>query len=155
MSSPMLSIDFSVRSTLAFTSTQLFLSQSARFPRRKSFVLTRLRPLFLSLRSFARSLPLFSIACTLFCKNTRVGGTSASLHVLCVSLPCLSRASREASKGALSLCPSIFYSRVFISLQIPLPTSVLFSHRYRTPGDVTLPTGFLPRLTEPPSYGQG
>jgi hypothetical protein len=33
-----------------------------------------LRPLFLSLRSFSRSLPLFSIVCALFCKNTRGRG---------------------------------------------------------------------------------
>ena len=39
----------------------------------KSHVLSSLPPLCRSLRSFSRSLPLFSIACSLFYKNTRGG----------------------------------------------------------------------------------
>src|SRR5258707_10991846 len=44
----------------------------------KSHVLSSLPPLCLSLRSFSHSLPLFSTACSLFCKNAGGGGVSRS-----------------------------------------------------------------------------
>ena len=39
----------------------------------KSHVLSSLPPLYFSLRSFSRSVPLFSTACRLFCQNRGVG----------------------------------------------------------------------------------
>ncbi len=46
---------------------------SRHCPPRWPFVFSRLRTLFLSLRSFSHPDPLFSIACGVFCKNTRGG----------------------------------------------------------------------------------
>ena len=102
MRSPTSSTNLSFHSTLALAPVQPI------FPRRapslrpsaglladlpallwagKSCVLTLLRTLFLSLRSFSRSRPLFSTVCALFDKNTRGMGTSANLRVLCAPLP--------------------------------------------------------------------
>jgi hypothetical protein len=65
---------FSFCPTLASASFQLLLFCCARCFACKSRVLTLLRTLFLSLRSFRRSPRLFSIACGLFLQNTRGGG---------------------------------------------------------------------------------
>ena len=73
MRSPMFSIDFSHRSILVFASFQPLVSHSAPCPRGNSCTLKRLHTLFLSFRSFRRSLRLFSTACRLFYKNTRGG----------------------------------------------------------------------------------
>ena len=48
----------------------------------KSHVFSSLPPLEISLRSFSHSLPLFSIACALFYKNTRDGGWASLIRLL-------------------------------------------------------------------------
>ena len=78
MHSPTLSSDFSSRMTLAFAPFQPPLAPCARCFPSKPRVLTLLRTLFLSWRSFRRSPRLFSIACGLFLQNTGGWGTSAT-----------------------------------------------------------------------------
>jgi hypothetical protein len=85
MRSPTLSFDFSFRSTLAFTPFQSFLSRFDSRLRSNSCILTSLRTLFLSLRSFWRSRRLFSIACALFGKNTRGMGYLCDFSALFAS----------------------------------------------------------------------
>jgi hypothetical protein len=75
---PTLADDFSSHSTLAFAPFQSLLSRCAPCVASKSRVLTLLRTLFLSLRSFRRPPRLFSIACGLFVQNTGGVGTSAT-----------------------------------------------------------------------------
>jgi len=45
----------------------------------KPRIFSSLQTLFLSSRSLVHSLPLFSVGCGLFCKNTRVGGYAGGL----------------------------------------------------------------------------
>jgi len=53
------------------------------------FIFFNLPPLFLSLLSFAGALPLFSVACSLFCQNTRGGGGSTQFRTTHYSLSLL------------------------------------------------------------------
>jgi len=76
---------FSFCPTLASASFQLLLSCCARCFACKSRVLTLLRTLFLSLRSFRRSPRLFSIACGLFLQNT--GGVGYLCDISAPSAP--------------------------------------------------------------------
>jgi len=78
MHSPTLANDFPSRLSLASAPFQPLPSRRARCLPSKSRVLTLLRTLFLSLRSFRRSPRLFSIACGLFLQNTGGWGTSAT-----------------------------------------------------------------------------
>src|SRR5713226_2402656 len=88
--------------------------------------------------------PLFSIACSLFSENTRVGvpqqispleSTTSSLFfppLFARQLPQLSilpfvRVSAPPRQ-------SIYCPFVFILLQIPFPGNLFFSHPYKTPG---------------------
>ena len=73
MHSLTLANDFSFRLTLAFAPFQPFPSRCVRCLPSKPRVLTLLRTLFLSLRSFRRSPRLFSAACGLFVQNTGGG----------------------------------------------------------------------------------
>src|SRR5258707_7379623 len=97
-------------SSLLSPATQCVFAAAAHSPAeflcswRKFLSLNDLPPLCFSLLSFSRSLPLFSSACSLFLQNTGgCGVPQRNLRALCVSSPCLPRASRGASKGALSL----------------------------------------------------
>jgi hypothetical protein len=119
MRSPTLSTDFSFRSTLAFAPFQPLLSVRSK-PFGQPLCSQALAHSFsLFALFFAPASFVFNTLRTLRQKHPG-GGTSAM--------------SPRSLRLCVILCPSIFYSRVFISLQIPLPTSVLFSHRYKTPG---------------------
>jgi len=127
MPSPTLSINLSFRSTLAFAPVHSIFPRRARSPRLsagpladKSRVLTLLRTLFLSLRSFSRPHRLFSTACGLFCKNTRVGGISASLRALCVS--------------ALSFAHRFFTLVFSYSYELLFPEALYFHNHPHCPG---------------------
>src|SRR5882762_4022610 len=85
MHSPTLSSDFSSRMTLAFAPFQPPLAPCARCFPSKPRVLTLLRTLFLSWRSFRRSPRLFSIACGLFLQNT--GGVGYLCDISAPSAP--------------------------------------------------------------------
>ena len=106
MLSPTLANDFPFRLTLVSARFQPLLSRCARCRPRKTRVLTLLRTLFLSLRSFRRAPRLFSTACGLFVQNTGgVGYLSNSL-----------RALRAPLRYHLPLFCRPF---IFINLQIP------------------------------------
>ena len=114
MYSPVFSIDFSSRSILASALFQPPMpSRASRLPR-NSRVLTLLRTLFLSLRSFSRSPRLFSTACALFCKNTRGWG------YLCDD-------SAPPCDSALSL--ALDFARPLFSYSYELPPR---THRFAT-----------------------
>src|SRR5882762_3431173 len=88
MHSSTLANDFSSRSTLALSPFQPLLSRCARCLPSKSRVLTLLRTLFLSLRSFRCSPRLFSIICGLFVQNTGGMGYLCDISALSV-ITCL------------------------------------------------------------------
>jgi hypothetical protein len=109
MHSPTIANNFSFRLTLAFVPFQPPSSYCARCLPSKSRVLTLLRTLFLSLRSFLRAPRLFSAACGLFLQNT--GG----MGYLCdISAPA------RSSGGPLRYHLQFFCRPfIFIHLQIP------------------------------------
>src|SRR5712664_781612 len=72
----------------------------------KSIVFRHLLPLTRSLRSFLHSLPLFSIVCSLFPKNTRVGGIPRSSRQ-----PQTFRDRRSDAPGPHESSPSTFVLR--------------------------------------------
>ena len=129
MHSSTLANDFSSRSTLVSAPFQPLLSRCARCLPSKSRVLTLLRTLFLSLRSFRRSPRLFSAACGLFLQNTRGGGGSATSQ-RSLRLPIL--------QLRLSVITSLFLpSLYFHPLTNPLSTRIdsqhsLFSRTYKS-----------------------
>jgi hypothetical protein len=135
MHSPTLANDFSFRLTLAFAPFQPFLSRRARRHPSKSCVLTLLRTLFLSLRSFRPSPRLFSIACGLFLQNTGgvgyLGDTSAPLRY---HLPLFCRPLFSSTYKSLLIAHRFATLSVFIHLQIPFSATSLYSHLYKTPG---------------------
>ena len=85
----------------------------------KSQFLKSLPPLEISCLSFSDPHPFFSIACSLFSKNTGGWGIPRQLRVL--------RAVRHRTL-------SIFNSFLFISLQIPFSVTYLFSDSSALPG---------------------
>jgi hypothetical protein len=115
---PTLADDFSSHSTLAFAPFQSLLSRCAPCVAGKSRVLTLLRTLFLSLRSFRRPPRLFSIACGLFVQNT--GGVGAS-----VTSPLSAPACSCRRVSALSFA-FFCHAFVFMALQIAFPATPFF-----------------------------
>jgi hypothetical protein len=104
---------------------------------------------FIILRTLARSCctfsnvrPLFSTASTLFCKNTRGGGTQQTCPVYSatyrlffphlVATQLLARAMPGLCLSRPTDLPSKNYSLVFTMIQNPLPATPLYSHRYKT-----------------------
>ncbi len=95
------------------------LSESSVAASSKSQSLNSLAPLEISCLSFSDPHPFFSIACSLFSKNTGGWGIPRQLRVL--------RAVRHRTL-------SIFNSFLFISLQIPFSVTYLFSDSSALPG---------------------
>jgi hypothetical protein len=109
--------------------------------RANSFPPTLLRSLQLSCRSFCNSLPLFSIACSLFSQNTGGGGIHCPLPTIHYPL------SAPFVFTTIQIPPparSISRSFIFIRLQNPSLATPFFSHPCKSQGGC----GVLP------SYGQ-
>jgi hypothetical protein len=108
-------------------------------PPRSPFVFSRLRALFLSLRSFAHSHRLFSVACSLFSQITRGWGipNEPTGH------PCVNLCALCVSALSFPFCLSPLY---FHDVTNPSPCNPFCCTSIQNPGGCTTPIGSVSPL---------